>query len=230
MAALGQTRTKLLFVRRTDRRHGPLAVFWGRTAERASRLSSVEIDRHAALAELDFTRPGPDAGHPLFLVCTHGKHDPCCARLGRPLYEALREQVDDGWAWQCTHVGGDRFAGNLVCLPHGLYFGRVDAAGCWSIVDEYLAGRIELDRYRGRSCYPFAVQAAERAVREATGARGVDDIELTAGDPIRFRVGGREYDVEVRREEGELTYATCGAERLTHPRRYAAGRLRERAP
>ena len=23
------------------------------------------------------------------------------------------------------HVGGDRFAGNLVCLPEGLYFGRV---------------------------------------------------------------------------------------------------------
>ena len=33
------------------------------------------------------------------------------------------------WVWQCTHVGGDRFAGNLVCFPEGLFFGRVGLGG-----------------------------------------------------------------------------------------------------
>ena len=34
--------------------------------------------------------------HPLHIVCTHGKHDPCCARYGRPLFEALAEQQQSG--------------------------------------------------------------------------------------------------------------------------------------
>ena len=68
-----------------------------------------------------------------------------------------------------THIGGDRFAGNLVCLPEGLYYGRVDREAAGSVLDEHLAGRLLLEHYRGRSIYTFPVQAAERSVREATG-------------------------------------------------------------
>ena len=62
---------------------------------------------------------------PLYVVCTHGKRDRCCALHGLPLYDALRRETDPGRVWQSTHVGGDRFAGNVVVLPHGLYYGRV---------------------------------------------------------------------------------------------------------
>ena len=41
------------------------------------------IDVRAALAE------APVGGGPVFLVCTNGKHDPCCAEWGRPVYRAL---------------------------------------------------------------------------------------------------------------------------------------------
>jgi hypothetical protein len=225
-AALG--RAKILFVRQTQRRHGSLRVFWARSNERGAQLAGAEVERYDELLQLDF-EGGDPVGHPLLLVCTHGKHDPCCARLGRPLYEAVCDQVDEGWAWQCSHVGGDRFAGNLVCLPEGLYFGRVRPADAWSVLDEYLSGRIQLDLYRGRSSYPFPVQAAERAVREATGLRGVDDLELVSPQPIRFRAGSQTYDVEVSVETGALTYLTCGSENLRHPRRFVAGSLRERA-
>ena len=30
--------------------------------------------------------------------------------------------------WQSSHIGGDRFAGNVVFLPEGLYYGRVEPA------------------------------------------------------------------------------------------------------
>jgi hypothetical protein len=226
-AALG--RTKILFVRRTERRHGPLRVFWASSAERGSRVWGVELERYDELLEVDFAGTGDEVGHPLLLVCTHGKHDPCCARLGRPLYEAVRDQVDEGWAWQCTHVGGDRFAGNLVCLPEGLYFGRVGPAEAWAVLDEYLSRRLQLELYRGRSCYSFPIQAAERAVREGTGLRGLDDLELVGIKPIQFRAGRRVYEVEVSPETGELTYLTCRAAGLRHPTRFVAGSLRERA-
>lgn len=221
---------KVLFVRR---RGGPdhdgVRVFWGRSAERGSTLDGTVVERYDDLLELDFTARGTSAGHPVLLVCTHGKHDPCCARYGRPLYDAVRELVDDGWAWQTSHIGGDRFAGNLVCLPEGLYFGRVEPGDAWAVLEQYLAGRVYLDLYRGRSCYPFAVQAAELAVRERTGLVDVEDLELVSRSPIRFRAGGREYEVEVERRRGELAQLTCNAGRLSHPPRYAARILRESA-
>ena len=133
--------------------------------------------------------------------------------------------------WQSSHVGGDRFAGNVVFLPDGLYFGRVGPGDAWPVLDEYLAGRIHLEHYRGRSCYSFAEQAAERAVREAAGLRGIDDLELVEHDGahIVFRAGGRRFDVGVTAEAGELTYLTCSSETLRHPRHYAARILRESA-
>ena len=62
---------------------------------------------------------------PLFVVCTHGRRDPCCAERGRPVVERLSASFPEV-TWESTHVGGDRFAGNLVAFPHGLYHGRVE--------------------------------------------------------------------------------------------------------
>ena len=224
--------TKLLFIRRTERRgRKELAVYWGSTHEHGAQLSHAEITGYDELLARDLATPGEPVEHPLFLVCTHGKHDRCCARHGRPLYHALREQAEPDWVWQCSHVGGDRFAGNVVVLPDGLYYGRVEPADVWALVDEQLAGRVLLDRYRGRSCYTLVQQAAERAVREHTNVLGVEELTLLAGDDarVRFRVRDRIYDVEVEQTRGELTYLTCSSERLRPPRQYVARSLHESA-
>jgi hypothetical protein len=227
-ASLG--RTKILFVRRPERRREQRAtVCWGSSPERGARLFRTEVERWEDLLALDFEAPADPVSHPVLLVCTHGKHDRCCARLGRPLYEALAEQADDRWVWQCSHVGGDRFAGNLVCLPEGLYYGRVGPGDAWRVLDEHLAGRIDLERYRGRSCYPAGVQAGELAVRRATGLRGLDDVRLLSTRPLRFAAGGRIVDLDVTRELGPLAYLTCDARTLRRPPRFVARILRESA-
>jgi len=230
--AAARPHTKLLFVRRTARRGRPgLAAFWGSSPERGGDLYHAEVEAYDDLLQLDLTAPGDLLGHPLLLVCTHGKHDRCCARHGRPLYQALDEQAEEGWVWQSSHVGGDRFAGNVVFLPEGIYFGRVGPGEAWTVLDEYLAGRIDLEHYRGRACYGFATQAAERAVREATGLTGLDDLQLAGRDGalVSIRAAGRVYDVEVTAELGGPRYLTCTAEALSHPRHYAARILRESA-
>lgn len=221
---------KVLFVRRGRALHQErLSVFWGNSSEDGARLFRAELASHDGLLEYDFESPGEPVSHPLLLVCTHGKHDRCCARYGRPLYEALREQVEEGWLWQVSHIGGDRFAGNLICLPEGLYFGRVGAAEAWSVLDEHLAGRIHLGCYRGRSAYAVPVQAAERRIRGELGLTGIGDLALVgaegAGDRwhVRFRAGDRLVETEVALVLGELTYLTCSSEALTHPRHYVAG-------
>jgi hypothetical protein len=143
--------------------------------------------------------------------------------------------VEESWVWQSTHVGGDRFAGNLVALPDGAYYGRVGPSEAWSVIEASLAGRVHLPRYRGRSRYGFAAQAAELSVREETGLTGISDVHVRsiarAGDGWRAEVeaAGTVYDVEVRREEGEPTHLTCSTATLRRPQRYVAESLRARA-
>src|SRR5581483_2187520 len=170
---------KLLFVRRRDRvGQAPLRVFWGSSRPGATGLFQAEIGGYPELLARDFVTGSDEVGHPLLLVCTHGKHDRCCARHGRPLFEALSEQADEGWVWQTTHVGGDRFAGNVIVLPEGLYYGRVSRADAWRVLDAHLEGRIELDRDRGRIDRERLAAAAEHEVRRASGVFGIDDVEL----------------------------------------------------
>jgi hypothetical protein len=227
---------RVLFVRSGERRgRDGLLAFFGRTTADESELRRLELDRLDDLIGLDLETAGTLVEHPLFLVCTHGKHDRCCAKYGRPLYDAVREQVEAGWVWQSTHVGGDRFAGNLVALPDGVYYGRVEPAEAWPVLEASLAGRVHLPCYRGRSCYGFAAQAAELRVREGTGLLGISAVRVRSiersGDGWRAEVdaGGTVYDVEVRREEGEPTHLTCSTATLRRPSHYVAGSLRARA-
>lgn len=227
---------RIIFVRRNERRRDDgLLAFVARTTESEGELRRIELEAHDGLIGLDLETAGVAVDHPLFLVCTHGKHDRCCAKYGRPLYDAVREQVDDDWVWQSTHVGGDRFAGNLVALPDGVYYGRVQPSEAWPVIEAALDRRVHLPCYRGRSCHGFAAQAAELAVRRATGLLAVSDVRVTAiekeGEGWRGEVeaGGVVYDVDVRRELGEPTHLTCSTAAVKRPNHYVAGSPRARA-
>jgi hypothetical protein len=98
---------------------------------------------------------------PLFLVCTHGRRDACCGRYGGAL---ARELARRGYpVWETSHVGGHRFAANLVILPHGLYYGPVGADDASAAIDAYRRGTVVAARYRGRAGLPAGQQAAEYA-------------------------------------------------------------------
>ena len=137
---------------------------------------------------------------PLLAVCTHGRHDACCAERGRPLAAALAASPHADAVWECSHIGGDRFAGNLLVLPRGLYYGRLDPDSALAVADGVAAGRLELDHLRGRSDLAMPVQAAEVAVRRRLGLAGPDDVRPTAartdGDltSVVLDAGGRSVD------------------------------------
>lgn len=171
---------------------------------------------------------GEPVAEPLYLVCTNGRHDACCAEYGRPLVQAL-EAATGTRAWECSHIGGDRFAGNLVCLPHGLYFGHVDADEGMQVARLYDRGLIDLDRYRGRSCDPFVVQAAEYFLRRERGLRHIDDLAYVRRDPLAddaFRVAfagsaGETFDVDIRMSrDPDAQRLTCQALDAARPPRY----------
>jgi hypothetical protein len=125
----------------------------------------------------------------VFLVCTHAKRNACCARLGLPIARSLAERLP-GKVWETSHVGGDRYAANLVCLPHGLYYGSMSEAAAIAAANAYRHGEIILDRFRGRAGIPEPLQAVEHFVRVHTG-------ELSIGGVA----------VESSRKDGDATVA-----------------------
>jgi hypothetical protein len=235
LGRLGHSR--LLFVKQPPRRgKSRRMLYLGNSRPGEESLYALEFEHHDDLLDYDFAEalldgetPGVPVEHPLMIVCTHGKRDRCCAKYGRPLYDGLKGKIDPTWVWQSTHVGGDRFAGNLVVLPEGLYFGRVGDDDLDPLLDSYFDRGLYLDRYRGRSAHTFAVQAAELAVREAEGLTGLDDVSLKKvdrrGDGWRVSLNAngatRKVDVEVELAE-EPVYMTCGSTTPQRPRRYSA--------
>jgi hypothetical protein len=219
-------RSRLLFVKKPERRaQTGRQVFFGTSRPGQERFFELEVEHQNDLLGFDFAAalaggggPARPVEAPLYVVCTHGKRDRCCARNGRPLYDALRHDTDSGRVWQSTHIGGDRFAGNVVVLPHGLYYGRVGPDDTAGLVRTHGAGQVDLDRYRGRSAYSFPVQAAEQAVRESEGLVGIGDLTFlgsrSQGDrawSVRFRTPDNavhEVDVAATRAD-EPVFLTC---------------------
>jgi len=236
---------RVLLIRRPERpedssRH----CFVAHSGRNVRWIEERVVDDVGDLLDVDFesVRAGRSPGfgtrrsRPLYLVCTNGRHDPCCANLGRPVARALHAR-SDGSVWECSHFGGDRFAGNLVCLPHGLYFGRLSAEDAVSVVDGYERGVIDLDHYRGQAGEAFAAQAAEYFVRRQEGLLGVDDLRVTAfarGDGEAVAVSldgpdGRAYDVEVRiRPAATARPLSCSASGEERPPTYELRGLRVR--
>jgi hypothetical protein len=112
---------------------------------------------------------------PTYLVCTHGAHDVCCAVRGRPLARALPTPGMPADVWETSHLGGDRFAANVVVLPWGFVYGQVPEDG-GGLVEAHAAGQVALPWLRGRSGLVPAAQAAQHAAREQLGLLGVDDL------------------------------------------------------
>jgi hypothetical protein len=133
-------------------------------------LPSVEELLDVDLAGLGAGRSAglPRQEDPVFLVCTHGRHDVCCAERGRPVAAALHRELPDH-TWEVSHIGGDRFAGNVLVLPTGLYYGRLSPAGAVELARRHLDGHLDLEHLRGRCAYPFPVQAAETFLRREIG-------------------------------------------------------------
>jgi len=177
----------------------------------------------AALADGE-TGHGDMIDHPIFLVCTHGRHDICCADQGRPLYRALVAARPER-TWEVSHLGGDRFAANLLVLPRGDYFGRVEPERADSLVSRYESGRIDLAHHRGRSIQPRLVQAAEHFLRQSDGLDGLEDLVVTdyrrsEDDRAEVVFRGPEGVVEVRvraRRDPERSRLTCRSDQPGHP-------------
>ncbi|MGC5395052.1 sucrase ferredoxin [Streptomyces sp. DT20] len=171
---------------------------------------------------------------PVVLVCTHGQHDTCCAVRGRPVGRALNERWPD-LVWECTHVGGDRFAANVVVAPDGVYYGGLDAGSSVEVVGEHLAGRVHAEHLRGYTDLPPPQQAAVAALLGRYGPAGRHDYTVAgtsrAGAHWLIRVIGHRprptaYDVEVRAHRAPPHQLTCHGPAMSSAAVYEATSIR----
>jgi hypothetical protein len=112
---------------------------------------------------------------PFFLVCTNGRRDPCCARNGLPVFNTLNE-LAPAKVWQSSHMGGHRFAANVLQFPQGICYGRMTPNDAENLLRAGGEGELLLDHYRGRACYEKYVQAAEAHLRLKTGKMGFEEL------------------------------------------------------
>ncbi|MEO7130168.1 MAG: sucrase ferredoxin [Dermatophilaceae bacterium] len=120
---------------------------------------------------------------PLYLVCTHGRHDACCALRGRPLVQALHA-IRPGRVWETTHVGGDRFAANLVVLPYGDMYGRVLPFAADDLVGQVDRGEVIAGLMRGRVGLSPIAQAALVFAHQQLGVHRRDALRVVRVDRV----------------------------------------------
>jgi hypothetical protein len=143
----------------------------------------------------------------LFLVCTNGKRDRCCAKWGLPLYQTMAAMAP-AQVWQTTHTGGHRFAATLVSLPQGIGYGWLEPVDAAPLINAHARGHLyRLDRLRGRSCYDRIVQAAECFLRQQSGQTAFGAYRLQRATQIDETHWGVEFQTsdgnEVHRLELE---------------------------
>lgn len=187
---------KVFLLRRYDGSAGPgTHVFHARATPEGYDVGATVLDRPEDLLDLD-VRALPAYVDPLWLVCTNGKRDRCCAELGRPVAGLLAEEWPDG-TWETTHLGGHRFSGTLLALPSGLTLGRLHTSNVLAACEAVARGEVPVEVTRGRAGRPGVEQVRELHV-------------LTGGDP----------DDELVAVPGPVRRQSCGDDKVKATTRF----------
>ena len=206
--------------------------FVARLTDNQPCLYAFELESHADLLHLDLPALAAGAAsyaaqiirEPLYLVCTNGRRDPCCAVDGPAAFRAL-SRLPDLQVWQTSHLGGHRFAANLVYLPDGLFFGRLDPPSTVEVVAGLQRGELPLNHFRGRACYAKPAQAAEYYLRRQTGLLGSRAFQLLTVEQTserQWRVAFAEagstarYELEIQQQvHAESFFQSCRQDKLS---------------
>jgi hypothetical protein len=235
---------KILLIRRSPGRYQSESrtCLLARAARSETWMRRISFADPTELLDLDFslfqqpTAPaiGEDTGS-AYLVCTNSRRDPCCAERGRALMRSLPRPGRE--IWESAHQGGHRFAANLACFPHALFYGRADNQAAELIVESHIRGEVVVDHLRGRSADLPIVQAADYFVRISTGEERIDGL---APETPRDLGSGR-WEVRMRRN-GSVVAAcmesftspprklSCLKEKLSSPEHFRLISLTEEAP
>ena len=149
----------------------------------------------------------PDA--PILAVCTNSSRDACCGIDGRALVTSLSALPG---VWECSHLGGHRFAPTALLVGSGVVYGRLTEPIARQLVmhgpDPQTSAWM-----RGRSSLEPAVQAAEAHLLAAGESPVVTGVRVEHPAPDRARVTFADYEgLDLTLVAGHARPASCGGE------------------
>ncbi|MCY4142383.1 MAG: hypothetical protein OXG08_01665 [Gammaproteobacteria bacterium] len=201
---------RVQFIRQPRRATGPRKLF----VSESSLLRSMSFSSYLDLTEIDLEQDVTEAQTSNFYcVCAHASRDLCCSRYGLATWNRLLE-LSEGRAWQSTHLGGHRFAPNVLVLPQGRLYGRVHLNKVDGFFSKVENGEVDYELLRGRSEFASEAQACECLVEHQ-----VNSVLACDSDLVRFATtkGELEVNVPARREEMAVV-ASCGDDEPTYVR------------
>ncbi len=178
---------RVQLIRRHGGESGPgVRIFHAVAREAGFSVTSTVLASVDDLVALDLERDlSPHEGG-LWLVCTNGRRDRCCAELGRPIAAALAARWPEE-TWETTHLGGHRFSGTLLALPSGHTLGRLSVESCVVACQEIAQGGVPAELSRGRAGRSGVEQVRELHV--LSGGRATDEIVAVTGPERRQSCG-----------------------------------------
>jgi hypothetical protein len=233
-SAVGRAGARMLLIRRPGRhpvdqedRSRRWAVVERDTGIRWGDWQS-EADLEGLDVEAEFAAISGPAAKPVVLICTQGRHDVCCAIEGRPVAAAAAadDRVD---AWECSHLGGDRFAANLLHLPSGLLFGGLTAQTTPAVLDAVTSGRVLLEHFRGRYGDAAVGQAAQWFLMQTLQEDRPENVRVVRVDPpgadeagqaVVAEHSGQTYRLRVASTVAAPQHLTCRAQADSRVRYY----------
>jgi len=227
---------KILFIRQPQSSHKNVYIALSNQAKPALYHCQLEDYDQLLQLELDSLQAGAvpriqgtalQEVTELYAICVNGRHDPCCATYGMPVYQELVAQAGSERVWQCTHIGGHRMAATFIAFPQGIAYGHVDPPAVEAIVNNHRGGYMLPHLYRGRAAYAGqlldasthqAAQAAEAAIRERAGIYRIDALQLQDAERLdedlrRLRfvdAAGTVHGAEVRQAWSAPRPTSCG--------------------
>jgi len=198
---------------------------YGTVLENYTDLLDLDLSAFFAGSRGEIARLSDD---PLFLICTNGRRDPCCARRGAPVSNVLSNAMASqpfSRVWESAHIGGHRFAANLLVLPQGLLYGRVDPQSAMAIFSAAQNGQVHLPNLRGCTIYLPPAQAADLYLRSQTGERALTAFGLCQTESrdsstwqivFKRRSDGKVYRLNVRQTVTEQSVPdSCQLDKFT---------------
>lgn len=148
----------------------------------------------------------PDA--PVLAVCTNSSRDLCCGIDGRAL---VRQLAGLPGVWECSHLGGHRFAPTALHVPSGLVYGRLPEDAARTLVTDGPDDRT-LPWLRGRSALEEPAQVAEIDLRRRGVALNPHEPRVDVVDDEAVVTFSGTAPVLLKRTQGADRLASCGAE------------------
>lgn len=230
-------KSNILFIRQPKRPREGLRFFVVRTREDAPITYAFTLNTHEDLLNLDLNaiiaEDAVYAAHqtdaPLYLVCTNTKRDRCCAKFGLPLYQALSAEDAEN-TWQCSHIGGHRFAPTAIFFPNGLCYGRLQPHEAAKILERTHAGKLSPEHLRGRVFYTPLQQAADSLLRQVTGNTDINAYHLSHQQEIDAdtwafgftdHATGQQHTVDIQAiHTGDKVLASCNSPKMSEVIQY----------